>query len=428
MPLIVTVSGLQKAAEHYDPVLRTLPLYGMTEGIRALHLNVQKVPIKDVITNTRRSSGGTRPYVPGANISYKDGILGFEHSSLIVEETYFALSENIHNYHDTDVQFLGGQPVDDKLKKHPLEYLILSNVIKTHAEDVLFQLFFGERNDAGTTAAEAFDGVNTQIDTLITAGKIAASKGNLFPTGALSAPANSSDTSAYDAVVAFILAAHPMLRSSIGGAPLLYISEDALVKVRAAYRNKVSSFQMPTMDQVKDAIREDAICPGLQFVTHVAYGTGSRLILCKDGLFDFGWNTEAASNFVQVRDPFEDPNIVQFWLQAAYGTRIRDWHGKLFLVNDQTNTSNAQFAGDDYAVVVAAPAISGTTPFDSSTSVTLTGPAGATIYYTTDGSTPTSASTAYSEALTLSATTTVKAIAVKDGVTSEVASKTFTKN
>ena len=57
----------------------------------------------------------------------------------------------------------------------------------------------------------------------------------------------------------------------------------------------------------------------------------------------------------------------------------------------------------------------------------MSGPSGATIHYTTDGSTPTSASTAYTEALTLSDTTTVKAVAVKDGVTSSVTSRTFTK-
>ena len=76
---------------------------------------------------------------------------------------------------------------------------------------------------------------------------------------------------------------------------------------------------------------------------------------------------------------------------------------------------------------LAAPTISGTTPFAETTSVTMSGPDGATIHYTTDGSTPTSESTAYSEALTLSATTTVKAVSVKSGVTSTATSKKFTK-
>ena len=77
---------------------------------------------------------------------------------------------------------------------------------------------------------------------------------------------------------------------------------------------------------------------------------------------------------------------------------------------------------------VSAPTISGNTPFETSTQVTLSAEAGAEIRYTTDGSTPTSSSPLYSAAFTLNATTTVKAIAIKDGVTSSVANKTFTKS
>lgn len=84
-------------------------------------------------------------------------------------------------------------------------------------------------------------------------------------------------------------------------------------------------------------------------------------------------------------------------------------------------------SGGSETPTVNAPTISGETPFEETTEVTISGPADATIHYTLDGSTPTSASTAYTEALTLTDTTTVKAIAVKDGVSSSVASRTFTK-
>jgi glucosylceramidase len=54
---------------------------------------------------------------------------------------------------------------------------------------------------------------------------------------------------------------------------------------------------------------------------------------------------------------------------------------------------------------------------------------GAAIYYTIDGSTPSAASKAYSASITVSATTTIKAIAVASGYTnSAVASATFTIN
>lgn len=77
---------------------------------------------------------------------------------------------------------------------------------------------------------------------------------------------------------------------------------------------------------------------------------------------------------------------------------------------------------------VAAPTISGTSPFEESTQVTISGPAEAEIRYTTDGSTPTASSSLYESAITLSDTATVKAIAIKNGVNSEVASQIFTKS
>ena len=74
-----------------------------------------------------------------------------------------------------------------------------------------------------------------------------------------------------------------------------------------------------------------------------------------------------------------------------------------------------------------APTISGTTEFIDSTNVTITADSGTSIYYTTDGTTPTEESTLYIAPVALNNSATIKAIAVKTGVTSEVASKTFTR-
>ena len=93
--------------------------------------------------------------------------------------------------------------------------------------------------------------------------------------------------------------------------------------------------------------------------------------------------------------------------------------------NSGSQNSGSQQSGSE---AVTAPEISGTTPFTDTTQVTIQGPQGAALYYTTDGSTPTSESMDYSEPITLSATTTVKAIAILNGESSEVASKTFTKS
>ena len=88
-----------------------------------------------------------------------------------------------------------------------------------------------------------------------------------------------------------------------------------------------------------------------------------------------------------------------------------------------TNTGG----GETPSVTIAAPQFAGETQFEESTQVSMSAESGASIYYTLDGSTPTAQSTLYSAPVTLTDTTTVKAIAIKDGVSSSVTSRTYTK-
>ena len=96
--------------------------------------------------------------------------------------------------------------------------------------------------------------------------------------------------------------------------------------------------------------------------------------------------------------------------------------------SSNTNGTNNTNGGGSQNQTLASPTISGNTTFTESTQVSMSGPDGAEIHYTTDGTVPTAESALYSEAFTLSATTTVKAIAIKDGQSSEVASRVFTKS
>ena len=91
--------------------------------------------------------------------------------------------------------------------------------------------------------------------------------------------------------------------------------------------------------------------------------------------------------------------------------------------NGGSNGGNSQ----PQTPTVNAPNFSGATQFEESTQVTMTGPTGASIFYTLDGSTPTDQSLEYEGPITLSETTVVKAIAIKDGVSSAVTSRTYTK-
>jgi len=83
--------------------------------------------------------------------------------------------------------------------------------------------------------------------------------------------------------------------------------------------------------------------------------------------------------------------------------------------------------GGGGSVSVATPTASppaGT--YATAQTVTLSTTEGAVIYYTIDGTTPTTASTVYSGAISISATSTVKAIAVKEGNSSGVLTALYT--
>lgn len=67
--------------------------------------------------------------------------------------------------------------------------------------------------------------------------------------------------------------------------------------------------------------------------------------------------------------------------------------------------------------------------FSEQLAVSISGPEGADIYYTLDGSNPTSASDKYEAPIVLTSTTTIKAFAVKEGMNdSGIATATYTKD
>lgn len=85
-----------------------------------------------------------------------------------------------------------------------------------------------------------------------------------------------------------------------------------------------------------------------------------------------------------------------------------------------------EWAKSDLAVF--SPKIQGNSPFEGSTTISITGDEGSDIYYTLNGEDPSIASTKYTGPFTVSQTTTIKAIAVKDGNISAVSSTRFEKN
>ena len=122
---------------------------------------------------------------------------------------------------------------------------------------------------------------------------------------------------------------------------------------------------------------------------------------------------QAIYNKQRNRNPFIDyPGLEEYV-----------WGTKSDIAFDYTNYGSS-------TTMVAAPTFSpagGT--YTTAQNVTLAcATSGAAIYYTTDGTTPSASSTQYQGAITISTTTTLKAIAIKDGISSEVAEAVYTIN
>ena len=108
-----------------------------------------------------------------------------------------------------------------------------------------------------------------------------------------------------------------------------------------------------------------------------------------------------------------------------------DW--RCYTTSTTTNIANQtlkfyKYLDPNAATKPSAPRLTSSQEFETETfTVEISADAGTTIYYTLNGDEPTAASNQYTAPFTISATTTVKAIAVKDGVASSVNSATYTK-
>ena len=145
---------------------------------------------------------------------------------------------------------------------------------------------------------------------------------------------------------------------------------------------------------------------------------------------------ELADTAIQITCYDRNGDIVKRVTSADAG-EVEDPEGENGTTENGSTDSSSQNSGSEQGGnsgsgsqqqnTLAKPTIYGANPFTESTEVTMSGPEDAEIRYTTDGSTPTAQSTLYEGGFTLSDTTTVKAIAIKNGESSEVSTRLFNK-
>ena len=180
---------------------------------------------------------------------------------------------------------------------------------------------------------------------------------------------------------------------------------------------------------------DDIITVGDDVTVFTLEGSGSSWSLYNDEygyLYATAAKKMAYSTTAQPWTMSDDGGVIMTF--GSYG-RILYNVGSPRFTTYTSSTSTTMLYAYLYAAVDATPATTVEAPvfspaggtYTSAQNVTLTtATTGANIYYTLDGSNPTTSSTLYAGPIAVSETTTIKAIAEKDGTLSTVASATYT--
>ncbi|MCY6325212.1 hypothetical protein OXV69_00205 [Bacteroides fragilis] len=118
---LIDVSKLNEALVIYDQALRALPFATLTEVANLLKLNVMDLQGKHARINERRRAGGTQSYKIGKNFGLVDKLLGYEPSVIEPKDVVCITKENSQKYDDNELLIIGGTPVSNTTKKHPME-------------------------------------------------------------------------------------------------------------------------------------------------------------------------------------------------------------------------------------------------------------------------------------------------------------------
>lgn len=334
----VNVTSLQRAAEKYQKDFMVLPYALLIPALREIKLNMLEVDNKDIVIVKERAGGAARPYVAGGDVNYKGEISRLLERELQTYTAVAPIKDNITNYKTKRVLYDATKDkVNNKTKQHPLERDIIADIIATVGEDIIDALFHATRDTTDQSPMGMANGYNTLIDALVASGDIASAKGNLVACSDLTAPTDDAKLTAFISLRDWLRNIDHKWRNKD---VVLYIPYNSLINVKDALENKKVSYKDVTFANLLTQLREDCGIPNLQIVSHYCLGTGDRLILTQPGNLDLGMNTFSDVGFVQVRNPFEDANEIQFWTQFDIGMRVKNIHKRGFMVSDGSVTAN----------------------------------------------------------------------------------------
>lgn len=314
-----------------SPVLLNADIFAEL-GIKVL----TGVEYQNSIMVFNRKGGTARAYKAGNRINSSLGYM--EERKLEVYLSWNRYPDNIQNYREKEPFSVLGT---NGTFVAPNAEFAIREIGKAYSEDVLSNLFFGNRALGDDNALGLYDGFNTLIDKEMNAGKIAEAYFNFKEIDPIIEQPDGNESENFKIFQNFYNGWHPRLKS----APLVFVicSPETKALIVDGYLQKYTGMQSP--DAATDSFRFLGM-PNVKLVANSIVGKGDRLVATVPENLEYGCDTLNDWNKVFVQNNYEDANELVFQVQSAQGCRIRQISGDKFCVSSGTNTPLEALNGD----------------------------------------------------------------------------------
>lgn len=338
----IGIDALQHVAEQVSKEILMGPGYTDAAEMDRLGIDVVSgIQFKRTFHILLRKGGTTRRKDVHTKVDSEVGFL--KERTLTVKLAWDHFTDNIDKYCET---VFG----TDAQGQYPLSTEAATAVLTNYADNLTACLWNGDIDlDDGTdgkTASEQalalYDGFHTCIKHDIEDGIISEANGNLIPCDAITAPADTDDTTPYDNFVAWQRKWDARLRKAN---TRVYMSEVTAYNIAAGYANKFhgnfkveyeqgGNFKLPGLSRV-------TICPVADF------GEGDRMYATIDKNFAYGVDTLNNQTYVGVKvGTDDDMRDIQFQIQSIQGAGIKNPFKYAFAMSDGSLASTEYVAGD----------------------------------------------------------------------------------
>ena len=336
----IGISALQEVANQvFDSVVQG-PAFANPEEMKRLGIKtISGVQYKRTMNVFVRKGGTTRRKDMNPTMN---GTIGFlKERVLTAKLAWFKGTDNIDHYCETVFGV-------DAQGAYPLSTVAVEAVIKTHADDLYNNLWWGDIDNDVPGASEEkkamglYDGFITCIKHDIEDGVISEANHNLIHCEAISAPADATDSSAYKNFRDAYMSLDPRLRRQKVYA---YMTPETAINIADGYA--LQSYGTHKLDVVDGGNYVIPELPKLTIAPVEGMGAGDRIIFSVEGNLIYAVDTESNQTFVEVAlGSDNDLRDVVFQCQSIQGSMVASTLASSFAVTDGPLQSTDFQSGD----------------------------------------------------------------------------------